>query len=94
MRYILFDEDGDIRLIWMAIGVGVLAISILMFLFYLTGVIVEESRKQDDWYAKHCKLVEEISGTPTYGIVNGEYAFLNQDDKKVYECDDGVKRTR
>ena len=47
MRYILFDEDGNIRLIWMAIGVGVLVISILMLLFYLTGVIVEESRKQD-----------------------------------------------
>lgn len=47
MRYILFDEDGNIRLIWIAIGVGVLVISILMLLFYLTGVIVEESRKQD-----------------------------------------------
>lgn len=45
-------------------------------------------RKQ--FYANHCKIVEKGSSTSSWGIVNGNYAYISTDGKTKFQCDDGT----
>lgn len=70
----------------------ILGVLITLFTIGVLGTI-----ERQKWLNAHCEVVEEISGTTGTGVgmVGNKIGYITTYEygKKVYECEDGIRRT-